>query len=74
MPDKTLKAFADHGEVGENMPADGGDAAVVLSRFEAAGFDLAGLAAKLQSDGAAAFVRSWTDLIERLQSHPAAVA
>jgi transaldolase len=74
MPDTTLEAFADHGEVAENMPADGGDAAAVLGRFEAAGFDLAGLAARLQRDGAAAFVGSWKDLIERLQSHPAAVA
>ena len=25
MPDKTLAAFFDHGEVGETMPTDGGD-------------------------------------------------
>src|SRR5207247_7632506 len=26
MPDKTLLAFADHGQVGDPLPADGGDA------------------------------------------------
>ena len=31
MPDKTLLAFAEHGEVGEPLPADGGDAEEVLA-------------------------------------------
>ena len=39
MPDDTLEAFFDHGEVGEPLPADGGDADALLSRFAAAGID-----------------------------------
>lgn len=63
MPDSTLKAFADHGEIGAMLPADGGDAAARLAAYTAAGIDLVALAATLQSEGAAAFVESWRDLI-----------
>ena len=63
MPEKTLLAFADHGEVGELLPADGGDADRVIARFAAAGVDLNALAARLQSEGAEKFVRSWDELI-----------
>ena len=37
MPDKTLLAFADHGEVREPLPADGGDAEQVLAKLNEAG-------------------------------------
>jgi len=63
MPEATLKAFADHGEVGAMLPADGGDSESVLAQFAAAGVDVPGLAAKLQEDGAKAFVKSWNDLM-----------
>ena len=36
MPEPTLHAFADHGEVGEPLPADGGDASEVLARVRRA--------------------------------------
>lgn len=67
MPPATLEAFADHGDVGEMLPPDGGDADAVLARFEAAGVDLPALAAQLQSEGAAAFVESWEELIGRIE-------
>jgi transaldolase len=70
MPDKTLLAFADHGEVGEPLPADGGDAEQVLARFADAGVDVDQLAARLQVEGADAFVKSWDDLIDSI-SHEA---
>ncbi|MDA3625711.1 transaldolase [Saccharopolyspora sp. WRP15-2] len=63
MPDETLKAFYDHGEVGEPMPVDGNGCDAMLARFAEAGVDVAALAAKLQSDGAASFVASWNDLL-----------
>jgi transaldolase len=63
MPEKTLLAFADHGEVGPLLAPDGGDAEVVCDEFVRAGIDLDALAAKLQRDGAAAFVASWDELL-----------
>lgn len=68
MPDKTLLAFADHGQVGKSLPADGGDAEAVLQAFREAGIDPVELAAKLQSDGAASFVKSWQGLVEAITS------
>jgi len=63
MPEKTLLALADHGEIGAMLSHDGGDAEEVLDRFTQAGVDLEALAADLQRDGAAAFVKSWDDLL-----------
>jgi transaldolase len=73
MPDKTLTAFYDHGEVGPPMPADGGDCDVVLARFKDAGVDVGALAAKLQSDGAKSFDSSWKDLMSRIAAQTAAL-
>jgi len=63
MPEKTLQALADHGEIGTMLPHDGGDAEDVLDRFTQPGVDLDALAADLQRDGAAAFVKSWEELL-----------
>ncbi len=63
MPEKTLLALADHGDVGTMLPHDGGDAEEVLDRFAQARIDLNALAAELQRDGAAAFVASWKELL-----------
>jgi transaldolase len=68
MPDKTLLAFADHGEVGDPIPADGGDADEVLAAFQSAGIDTDELAARLQHEGAEAFNKSWNDLLESIES------
>jgi transaldolase len=74
MPNATLEAFYDHGEVGDPMPADGGDAEESLSAFADAGVDVAALGAKLQSDGASSFVTAWQDLLARIESQAKAVA
>jgi transaldolase len=63
MPEETLKAFADHGEIGPTMPADGGDCEAVLARFSQSGIDVNALAAQLQDEGAKSFVKSWNELI-----------
>ncbi|WP_407179824.1 transaldolase family protein [Bradyrhizobium sp. STM 3562] len=63
MPEGTVKALADHGEVGEMLAADGGDAEEVLSQFAKAGVDVDALAATLQDDGAKSFVKSWNELL-----------
>jgi transaldolase len=63
MPEGTLKAFGQHGEVGESLAPDGGDCEAVLGRFKAAGIDVDALAQQLQDEGAASFVKSWNDLM-----------
>jgi transaldolase len=74
IPEATLKAFAAHGEIGEPMPPDGGDCETVLSEFARAGIDVGALAATLQTEGAAAFVRSWNELMAVIESKSAALA
>jgi len=49
MPEATLLALADHGELGPIMSADGGDCETVLARFGEAGVNLEALAAQLKS-------------------------
>ena len=68
MPEHTLEAFADHGEVGELLHADGGDADEVIAAFAKAGIDTESLADELQREGAEAFVASWKDLLARVGS------
>jgi transaldolase len=74
MPDATLLAFADHGELRGVMPEDGGDAEAVLAEFERVGVDVADLADRLQREGADAFVKSWNDLLERIAAKSEALA
>ena len=74
MPEPTLLAFADHGEVGEPLPADGGDAEQVLSQFGEAGIDVDALATRLQDEGAEAFVKSWNELLKSIESQVGAHA
>lgn len=66
MPEKTLRAFAAHGELHGLMAEDGGDAEDVLSRFGLAGVDVEALASTLQAEGTALFVQSWQQLLRRL--------
>ena len=74
MPEGTLKALADHGDVTEIMSADGGDCEAVLDQFAAAGVDIDELGAKLQDEGAKSFVSSWNDLMEVITSKSISVA
>ena len=66
IPEKTLLAFADHGEVTDSLPVDGGFAEVVLAEFRREGINDEELAADLQREGAAAFAKSWGDLMYRI--------
>jgi transaldolase len=74
MPEKTLLAFAVGGNVKAVMAKDGGDAEQVLARFAAAGVDVDALAARLQVEGAASFVKSWGELMKRIAEKSAALA
>jgi transaldolase len=68
MPEATLKALADHGEIAALLPADGGDCEEVLAAFARAGVDVDALAAQLQDEGARSFVKSWKELLECIGS------
>jgi transaldolase len=74
MPGDTLRAFADHGRVGDALDVDGGDAETTLAAFAKAGVDTDELAAQLQREGAASFVKSWNALLESIARKTDAVA
>ncbi len=74
IPDTTLHAFADHGEVRGTMAEDGEHAESVLAEFQRAGVDVAALAADLQREGAEAFVKSWNGLLECIAAKSEALA
>jgi len=73
MPEGTLKALAAHTELGELLPADGGNCEEVLAQFAKAGIDVDALAARLQDEGAESFVKSWNDLMAVISSKSAAL-
>ncbi len=74
IPDKTLQAFAEHGQVGGVMALDGGDAEAVIADFARQGIDAAELAARLQQQGADAFAKSWASLLGGIASKTAQLA
>ena len=74
MPEGTLKALADHGAIGEMLPADGGDCEDVLARFASTGIDVDALAGQLQDEGAKSFVSSWHELMDVIARKSSALA
>jgi transaldolase len=74
MPEKTLRAFAEHGALKGAMATDGGDAEMVLARFTQAGVDVDALALRLQAEGAQAFVKSWKELLQCIADKCTALA
>jgi transaldolase len=73
MPEATLLAFAEHGELAPPLSADGGESESVLAKFSRAGIDLRALAAQLQDEGAKSFVKSWNDLMDVIRSKSASL-
>jgi transaldolase len=71
MPEGTLKALAEHTELGPIIPADGGDCEEVIAKFAKAGVDVDALAAQLQDEGAKSFVKSWNELMGVIKSKEA---
>lgn len=64
VPEKTLLAFSENGEVGELLGADASDAERVIGGIEAAGVDLADVASRLQRDGRDAFIADFEKLLQ----------
>jgi transaldolase len=71
MPEATLKALAEHTDLGNILPADGGDCEQVLAQFAKAGINIDALAAQLQDEGAKSFVKSWNELMDVIKSKSA---
>jgi transaldolase len=74
MPEKTLLAFADHGTLAGTVSAGGGTAEQTLFAISRAGIDIEALGAKLQKDGADAFVKSWQELLDVIEKKSRAVS
>ena len=73
MPEATLKALADHGDISEILPARARYCDEVLAKFTKAGIDTGALAAQLQDEGAKAFVKSWNELLASIASKGEAI-
>jgi transaldolase len=73
MPEATLNALADHGELGSIMAADGGDCEAVLAQFTKAGINIDAVAEQLQVEGAKSFVKSWNELLGVIASKTTAL-
>jgi transaldolase len=71
IPQGTLQAFVDHGEIGATIPADGGNSEEELARFAGANIDIRALSTELQEEGGDAFVNSWNDLMRVIDSKSA---
>ena len=66
LPDATLEAFLDHGELARTVDANPGAAQAVLDRVTEVGVDLEAVADRLEDEGVSAFVKSFDDLLESL--------
>lgn len=68
MPEKTLEAFADHGEVqGDQVTGRGDDAQQVLDAIVAQGVDWEDVMVALEKEGVDKFKKSWTELVETVE-------
>jgi transaldolase len=68
MPEKTLKAFADHGEVeGDKVANTAAEAQEVFDALERVGVDLTDTFKVLEDEGVEKFDQSWTELLETVQ-------
>jgi transaldolase len=74
VPEETLLAFANHGQVNRAMPRDGGDAEQVLVSIARAGIDTNALSRQLQDEGAKSFNDSWKDLLDAIGAKSKALA
>lgn len=68
IPEKTLLSLAAHtGELNPEMATASAAGETVLSAYEAAGVNIGALAERLQKEGAEAFVKSWKQLLQRIE-------
>jgi transaldolase len=68
MPEKTLDAFADHGEVhGDQVTGERDGAQAVFEQLDAAGIDLDDVFLVLEQEGVDKFKKSWQELVETVE-------
>jgi transaldolase len=68
MPEKTMEAFADHGEVaGDQVSGRAQEAQDLFDELDAAGVDLDDVFLTLESEGVDKFKKSWVELVETVQ-------
>src|SRR4051794_11341746 len=68
MPEKTLMAFADHGEVqGDRVAGNSAEAQEVFDALTAQGIDLTDVFLTLENEGVDKFEKSWTELQESVK-------
>jgi len=67
MPEKTLRAVAEHGSIEKMLPYDGVKAEKTLQAIRDAGIDDTALATQLQIEGAESFVKSWQELLQVIE-------
>jgi transaldolase len=68
MPEKTMEAFADHGEVrGDQVTGRAADAEAVFASLAAVGIDFDDVLVVLETEGVDKFKKSWTELVETVQ-------
>jgi transaldolase len=68
MPEQTLRAFAEHGNVGHSLEADPAAARGILSAAADQGADLKTIAADLEREGVKAFSDSYDELVSCIES------
>ncbi len=62
MPEKTLRAYADHGEIGEPVIGKDIEAAATMKALDLAGIDLTDVFLTLENEGVEKFEKSWDEL------------
>ena len=73
LPDATAEAFLDHGTVARTVDKGAEEAKATLDQLGAVGVDLADVAATLEAEGVAAFVKSYDELLQALQDKAASL-
>lgn len=68
LPDATLGAFLDHGTVDRTIDDELAEAKAVLDGLATVGVELAAVTAQLESEGVASFEKSFTTLLETLET------
>ncbi|RDI67282.1 transaldolase [Nocardia pseudobrasiliensis] len=64
LPEKTLEAYADHGELrGDAVSGKAGEAQAVFDKLSAVGIDLDDVFAVLEREGVEKFEKSWDELL-----------